>query len=531
VSIRRRLAIAALILGASVLLSRILGFVRDAIIAYTLGASAETDAYYAAFTIPDMMNYFLAGGTLSVTFIPLYSRFLTKNDEDGANHLLSVVATNIGVVLIVLVLIGEVFALDLVRLIFPGFSEQQYIRTAELTRVVLPGQLFFVLGGVIQGVLMARERFLPTALVPLIYNACIIGFGLVLSPSMGIMGFSIGALVGSFLGAFVLPLWYARATIRYRPILSFRDPQFVTYFRISVWLMLAVTLLTVDEWIARYFGSSMTEGTITFINNARRLMLVPVALIGQAASVAALPYLSKLAAESRDEDLGDTLSVTLRAAAFLSCLAAAFMALFAYPIVSAIYERGAFTSADAQETAGILLFYCAAIVAFTVQTIGFRGFFAHSDTFRPFLIGTVVTGLSLPIYWQLSLAYGARGLALALAICLTLSCLATLVVYQRKYGFLDLRGIGTSILKGLSVAAVVIAPSALLRYLFEQNPGLLPNSIRTWVELLVGAALFALAVLVSARFLGGAEGDAIRRVTRRIGSRFRKEKGASKDAP
>jgi putative peptidoglycan lipid II flippase len=517
-SLQRRLTLASLLLAGSVLGSRLLGFVRDAVIAYLMGAGRETDMYYAAFTLPDMMNYFLLGGALSITFVPLYGRLVAEGRRE-AERLVGVVVGTVGAALIALTLVGLALAEPLVGLVFPGFDAEQVARTAALTRIIFPGQLFFFLGGILSAVCMVHERFLPAALAPVLYNLSIIVFGVLLAPHLGIAGFSVGALVGAIAGPFFVPWWVSRRFVRVRPALAPRHPLLRRYVWISLPLMVGVTLLTADEWIGRYFGSDMAAGTITWLQNARRVMLVPMALVGQAAAQAALPYLSRLVAEARRDELRQALTGTLAAVVFLATLAAVALAWLAVPAIGAIFERGRFTRADTLQTARMLTLYCPAIVALATEAVAVRGFYAHADTWRPMLLGTAITAVSLPVYAALAAGMAGPGLALATSIGLTLYALATLALYSRVYGAVGgLRLLG-ALGRGLLVGALASAPPLALGWLLVDWREALPWGLRVWLEVLVGGALYALFVVLVTRRLGGPEARVLEDLQARLARR------------
>src|SRR5262249_1029016 len=157
--------------AASVLLSRVLGYAREIAIAYRLGALPEADAYRAAFQLPDLLNYFLAGGAFSIAFVPLYTRVLAREGEASADDLVAVVLGTMPAAVALFTLGLWIFADPLVALQFPRFSPEQQALVTRLTRIVLPAQICFVAGGVIRAVLMARDRFGTQALAPLVYNA------------------------------------------------------------------------------------------------------------------------------------------------------------------------------------------------------------------------------------------------------------------------------------------------------------------------------------------------------------------------
>lgn len=428
----KRIGLAALILSMGILCSRLLGFVRDAVIAYQAGAGVQTDAYNAAFTLPDIMNHFLAGGTLSITFIPLFSAYLLKNDTKKAERLFSLIATTMGLMLLAACLICGVFAVPLVHLLFPKFSPEQLSMTVEMTRIILPGQLFHYLGALMMAVLMARGEFLPSALSPLIYNSCIILCGLLLGGTLGMEGFAVGAVVGAFLGPFLLPMAFLRKKIHYKPEINFKDADFKKYIYLTIPLILGVSLTTVDEWIGRVAGSYLGEGVISWLNYARRLVLVPIVLVGQAAGQAALPYLSQLAAKNDFAQIALTLNRTLKNVVILSMVMMGFFIVLADPMVSLLYERGQFTANDTAQTAMVLRILAGSIVFWTIQMVTVRVYYAAQSTWMPMLLSTIATAASLPVYYFLSKSYGLPGLAAASCIGMAFQAMIVVLFYRRK---------------------------------------------------------------------------------------------------
>ncbi len=452
----KRVGLAAIILSFGILCSRLLGFVREAVIAAQAGAGAATDAYNAAFMLPDLMNYFLAGGTMSITFIPLFAAYMAKNETEKANRLFSLIATTMGTILTIAILICFIFATPLAHLLFPGFNAQQIADTVEMTRIVLPGQIFHYIGGLMMACLMARGQFIPSAIAPLVYNLFIIIAGAVLYPIIGMKGFSIGALVGAFLGPFLIPLIALRKSVSYKPLISFTDADFKKYIFLTLPLMLGVSLTTVDEWIGRIIGSTMETGSISWLNYARRLVLVPIAIVGQAAGQAALPYLSQLSAKGEFDKCADTLHRTLKNVILLSCVMIGFFVILAEPMVALIYQRGEFTPEDTATTAMILRILSISIVFWTIQMVSVRAFYAAQNTLRPMIITSVVTAISIPIYWALSHFYGLNGLAIASVIGMCIQALSIVIFYHYKNNYFK----PTYLLKYIALGTAMFAVTA-----------------------------------------------------------------------
>ncbi len=508
-----RIGAAALLLASSVLLSRLLGYGREALLAYQAGAGPLTDAYYAAFQIPDLLNYLLAGGALSIAFLPLYTRHLAAGDGAGADRLLATVLGTLTAVAAVATALLWWFTEPLIALQFPRFDAATQATTVHLTRIVLPAQVFFVVGGIVNATLFAHGRFGAAALAPLLYNAAIIAGGLLLAPHLerGVEGFAWGALAGAVLGPFLVPLLYARRHVRLGMRVAPFDRTFLAYLVIAAPLMLGQSLLTVDEWYERWFGALLGSGAVSHLSYARRLMQVPVAVVGQAIAAAALPTLARLWAEGRAAELNATLLRTLQAGLALAVVAAAGCFALARPLVQLVYQRGAFGAADTAAVAAILALLCLAVPAWIAQQIAARAFYARADTWRPMLLGTVVALAAIPLYLALGRAMGVRGLALAPAIGMSVNALATLALARWLHGAPALGALGAT----LARAALAAGPAAAL--VWWALPAASASAGAALVELALGGTAYAALVAAGAWWVGDAAlRDVLRRITRRL---------------
>ena len=195
---------ATLLLMTTITLSRLIGYIREAYIAYAFGAGQQTDAYVAAFTLPDWLNYIVAGGTASITFISIYTRFLAEKREQDAQKTFSIIITVMTTVLIAGTVLAEIFTPQFAGWMFHGFTPQQMQLCVHLTRILLPAQIFFYVGGVVSAVLLSHRLFLLPAFGPLIYNVFIIAGGVIAGRQMGIASLAFGALAGSIAGPFLI---------------------------------------------------------------------------------------------------------------------------------------------------------------------------------------------------------------------------------------------------------------------------------------------------------------------------------------
>ncbi|HMK24049.1 MAG TPA: lipid II flippase MurJ, partial [Terriglobales bacterium] len=265
---------ATVLLMGTIMLSRVIGYLREAYIAYAFGAGGQTDAYVAAFTLPDWLNYILAGGTASITFISIYTRFLAEKRQADAEKTFSVIITVMTTVFLVGIAAAEIFTPQFVAWMFHGFSPEQMKLCVYLTRVLLPAQIFFYVGGVVGAVLLSHRMFLFPSLGPLLYNVFIILGGVIAGKQLGIASLAYGALLGAVIGPFLMnAIGTARVGTGYRPSFEISNPAFREWVRLSIPLMLGVSLVTADDWILRYFASSGI-GDIARLNYAKRLFAV-----------------------------------------------------------------------------------------------------------------------------------------------------------------------------------------------------------------------------------------------------------------
>lgn len=489
-SVDRRFAGAALMMSGGVLLAKLSGFLRDAVIAATHGAGPATDAYFAAFTLPDLLSYMLSGGALSVAFLPIFSRCLAEGRDDEAWRVFSTVLTTMLALLAGLVLLGELLAPTVVPLLVPGYAPATQAHAAAMTAIVLPAQFAFYAGGIVSATLYAQERFLAPALAPLVYNLAIVAGGLLLGPEID--GFAYGALAGAFLGPLGLPLLAARRTLRLAPRLDVKDPDFVEFVKLSVPLMLGFSLLTVDEWLGRYFASAW-PGAVTHLNNARRIMLVPTAVLGQAMAMASLPFLARLHATGEHAERDRVLGVGLRTVGEVTALAAAALLALALPAAVIVYGRGAYSPGSVAATAHLLEMYCLGIPAWGLQAVAVRAFYAARDTLTPMVVATTVTAASTPLYWALSKAWGPVGLPAAGVLGMWINAAATLAALRARGVDPDLPALLSALARAAGVAGLAALPAVAVRW--AAGP-LVWQGLGAWAILALGAVGFGVAVLL-----------------------------------
>ncbi len=454
---------ATLLVMVAVMLSRLLGFLREAYIAWAFGANSLTDAYNAGFTIPDWLNYIVAGGTVSITFIAIYSRFLAQGEDDEAHRTFSVIITVMSTVLVAGIILAEIFAPQLDGWYFGGkngFDAEKLAICVHLTRILLPAQLFFYVGGVVSAVLYSRRLFFLPAFGPLVYNLAIILGGVLFQHRFGIASLAYGAVAGSFLGIFLInAIGAARVGARYRISFDVRNPAFREWVRLSIPLMLGVSLVSADDWILRYFAKH-SVGDITRLTYAKRLFAVPISVLGQAAGQASLPFFARLIGEKRMQEFSDAVNGSVYRITATSLLASSFMMSAALPLVDLLYRRGRLTFFDSREIALYFFWFSLSLAFWSAQALYARGFYAAGNTLTPMVASTLITAASIPIYAALFGTFSTVGLAMASDLGIIANCLAmAFLLHRRKLvSFIQLQW------REVGKAALTAAVAGLLSY-------------------------------------------------------------------
>lgn len=447
---------AAAVVAGSVLLSRILGLGRDALLAALIGRTAETDLYVDAFLIPDFLNYLLAGAYLTITLVPILSRHLEAGDDRGASRAFTSVFRFMGLAVLALTGLMWIFAGRLVDLVFPGVDDP--VRLTSMTRLVLPAQVFLVAGALLMAVQYTHKRFVIPAIAPLVYNLGIIAGGLIgwaggdPSPE----AFLIGAVAGAAVGNFGLQWLGARRTGTWLMRPAKGESAVGEYLWLALPLMIGQSVAVLDEQFVRIFGQVDTAATAA-LYFARRVNMVPVGVIAQAAGVAAFPFLASLAARGADEELIETTGRAARKTLFVAAAATAGLVVLARPMIRLFYQYGAFSSEDTELVATLLTIYAFSVPAWGMHQLLARHFYAKRKMWTPVLVGTVFTLVAIPAWLGLYQVYDIEGYALASTLVMVAYSLGMLVAWGFDSGWAPVRRLLPAFVRGMVSAGVAAA--------------------------------------------------------------------------
>ncbi len=507
------------IMFVSLLLSRVLGLVRDAVMAGKFGSNQHTDAYRLAFQIPDLLFFLIAGGALSSAFIPVFSEYLHTDREEEAWRIFSVVTTVMSTIVILFIVGAGIFAVPLAHIVAPGKPAELLPEIALMSRIVLPAQFAFFIGGLMFGTLYARGMFAVPALGPNLYNIGIIFGAVVLSGLFvpGVIGMSIGATIGAIVGSLLVPLWAMRKIgARFTPSYDVSHPGVRKVFALMLPVILGLSLPGVYALIMQSFGSYYPTGTNTVLEFANKLMQAPLGVFGQSMAIAAFPALTAFYAQGKMTMYRDQLGATLRTVLFLGVPISVAMGVLAPQIVGAMYLHGSFTPAAADQTSNCLRLFSIGIWAWCLHPVLMRGYYAMHDTKAPVIFGTVTTAFFVLLLLQLrttSLGYQALPLASSVSAIGLVSVM--LFALSKKAGGIGLRRLATTGVKSLvgAVAAGAICSIALLPAIHRVVYG---HKGPTVVALLVLGVVAAAAYTFVAKLLRMPEAEYVDRALARL---------------
>jgi putative peptidoglycan lipid II flippase len=453
---------AAGVVGGATLISRILGYIRDMVIASIFGAGMFSDAFIAAFRIPNLLRRLFVEGSLSIAFVPVFSDILNQKGHHEAERLALGSLRLLAFVLVALTALGIVLAPVLVHLLAYGFTDdpEKYALCIRLTRIMLPYSIFIGLVALCMGILNVLGHFAAPALAPVLLNISMIGLVSIfswLSPSMStrIVGLALGTVVG---GGFQLGLqipFLIRKGIRlWRPV-PLWHPAMEQIIRLLGPSLFGAAVYQINNLVICLMGSFLPQGSVSYLYYADRLVQFPLGIFAIAMATAVLPTLSKQAGAKHMAALRETFSHAVQLILFLTLPSMVGLVVLREPIVAILFQRGAFDPETTRLTANALLYYSIGLWAFSAVRILINTFYALKDTQTPVRLAAVsiAANVVLGAILMRTMAHSGLALALSLASMLHLGLLA--LALHRKVGGIQWWTLARSLIRSGCCAAVM----------------------------------------------------------------------------
>jgi putative peptidoglycan lipid II flippase len=504
------------IVGIAVLCSRVLGLIREVVVASLFGASRNMDAFLTAFRAPNMLRDLFAEGALSTAFVTTFSRRIATEGDQSAWRLASKVATLTLVFMSALTLLGILFAPAVIGILAPGFPAEKAALTILLTRIMFPFILLVSLAALVMGMLNAKNIFGMPAMASSFFNLGSIIGGVALCywldpqadwrhphfGERGLVGLAIGTLLGGLLQLLVQLPSASRVGFRFRFDFNWRDPGVRTILALMGPATIAASAVQINVAVNSGFASSLGNGPITWLNIAFRLMQLPLGIFGVAIATVTLPLVSRSAALGNTREFRGALAHAMRLVMLLTIPSAIGLIILAEPIISVIYQHGRFTAVATTQTAAALQFYAIGLAGYAGVKVLAPAFYAIDKRHLPMIVSLFSIGVNFGLNWLFTfhLGLGHRGLALSTSAVAITNFLLLYAMMRRHTGRLEtgamLSSLGKLALAGLVLGAICFVAQ---RFVFSEA-----TRMPEWKQIidlavtifLGGAAFFGTAYLL-----------------------------------
>ena len=480
-------------IGLATLASRILGFIRDVVVARTFGAGLTTDAFFVAFRIPNLLRRLLAEGALATAFVPVFSDYLTHRPREEFRRMLRAVAGITTVTLAGVTLLGILLAPWIVRAMAPGFwaTPAKGEIAVTLTRLMFPYLFLVGLSALAMGALNSLDHFATPAFSPVMLNLGMIAGALILAPalSMPILGLGWGVLAGGVgQGLLQLPALRKRG-VAVTPIFEPRHPAISQIGRLMAPAVFGTAVTQFSVLVDTVIASLLREGSVSFLYYADRIVEFPLGIFGIAIATAVLPALSRQASRGESRELTRTLTFALGLSAFMTLPASVGLIILREPIVRVLFQRGEFDPASSGATAWALLFYSLGLTSFAFVKIVAPAFYALQMPRTPVRVGMGAVALNVALALALMGPLRHGGLALATSCSATFNWLCLLILLGRKVGPIDFRDLWASLSRSL-VGCVVVGALLWIGFLWHPVESRMAEALWLFILIATGAGAY-----------------------------------------
>ncbi|MGI6332315.1 MAG: murein biosynthesis integral membrane protein MurJ [Zhaonellaceae bacterium] len=477
----KRVAEAAGFIMICMVISRILGYVRDVVIYAQFGQNRLTDAYNAAFSVPDFLYQLLVGGALSSAFIPVFSSYIATDREEDAWQVASITFNIIMILMAIGIGLGVAFAPQLIKILVPGFDAETTKLTIFLTRILFIQVIFMAFSGISMGILNSYKHFTAPAIGSVLYNLGTIVVGYLLSPYIGITAFTVGVIVGAILNfIYQLPA-LLEIGMSYRWSLNWRHPGVRRLFSLILPVLVGLSITELNLFVNQNLASQLSPGIVAALRSGQRLMQLPIGVFAIAIAIAVFPTLTEYAAKNELVSFKIAMSEGVRNVVFITLPASTGLIALGKPLIRLIYEQGKFTPQATEATAFALFFYSLGIFAYSAIHVLSRTFYALKDTITPVIVGSIAMIINIIFSLLLIGPLKHGGLALAYSMAGVVNMLVLLGVLRHKIGSINgrvmlisfIKSLIASVLMGLVVYSFTMQLEKVLDISSKLNQGLI----------------------------------------------------------
>lgn len=469
----KNVAKAAGIVGSATMLSRIFGFIRDMVVAGLFGAAMTTDAFFVAFRIPNLLRRLLAEGSLTVSFVPVFTEYLKNKSKKEAFELARITFTVLSIILVFISFIGVIFSPFIVTLIAPGFlkSPDQFDLTVFLTRLMFPYIFFISLVALCMGILNSLRHFAAPALAPVVLNISIILAALLLRGFFQepIVALAIGVMIGGALQLAMQWPFIIKMGLRIRFKFNLKHEGLRRIGGLMLPAVFGAAIYQINVFIGTILASLLPSGSVSYLYYADRIVELPLGIFAIAIGTASLPSFSEQAARGEMEALKRTIAFSLRLILFVTIPAMIALIALRVPILSVLFQRGKFDVQSTLLTAQALLYYTCGLWAFSAIRVIVSAFYSLQDTKVPMkaAIVALIVNIILSIILMGPLKHG--GLALATSIASAVNVLFLTIILIKRIGTFFSREFFVSVMKVTAASLIMLVSFFLIDFILPWN--------------------------------------------------------------
>jgi len=507
---KHQTAKSASIIGIFVMISRVLGLLRETLFAYFFGAGALASVFINAFRIPNLLRDLFAEGALSTAFVTTFSKVAHQKGDKEAFRLASLVLNALAIILGLIVILGIIFSPQIVQLIASGFSPENKELMTVLLQIMFPFILLVSFAAVWMGILNAKNKFAVPASASSFFNlgSIVGGFGLawLMDPTWGpraVIGMSLGVMIGGLLQWLVQAPTLWKLGYRYRFILDWKDPGLRQICLLMGPAVIATAAVQVNVLVNTIFANFISESAASRLYYAFRFLQLPIGVFGVAIGTAMLPGLSRAAADKNDLEFKDILNHSLKLVLFLCIPATAGLIYLGDAIIGTIYQIGGkFNAADTSDVTRVLQAYSIGLVAYSAIKILTPAFYAMGSSVKPSLVslGAIMVNLVLNYIITIKLGLGEAGLALVTACVVIINSILLIILLSKQVHGWDKKPIFISGAKIITATLLMSVAGGGIHHLWHVHLG-----IHTWIlrfgDLCTSGAVSLIVYLIACKLL------------------------------